>query len=457
MWDDVLATSGGDTLLLRRGTALWSLPIAGSAKPEKTTESPVLEGSSMVASVDTGGRLWTFFNSSRQSPFAIDARSGELVDFKIAELKFPENRQPLIQSHVLVRHADAVVLMIEGGDPDIWPRKHNHPMYFWMSLKSGKVVAFPVGWDLDYFSADQNVAVFGTTMDEVTFHRLKQAVDVKTGGPVADVPNRRKVAVVPFVWTDIQPVKALYSRRDGLGDIDFLSGLSVNGSIRLFDLELNGEHYMSTAEEGDGFVGFRVRRSGEGSGSSPFWIASMNPRQKPKLVATAVTDFVMFAGGNAVFSSAGDARRGHYSEVFFHNLKEDTRWNVLEGVERLPALEQRFAEKASVEDKMSVRLVGSLGDDSSGATNLCLFHHFRIDTDSFSNPPKEDLLERAVWRRTLLLTSSGQRYMTDLFRENDQPDEIWLHSAGNATVAKNVWISGERKFQLSRYSISVPE
>jgi len=32
--------------------------------------------------------------------------------------------------------------------------------YYWMNLESGKVMRFPTGWDLNYFSADQRRAVF---------------------------------------------------------------------------------------------------------------------------------------------------------------------------------------------------------------------------------------------------------------------------------------------------------
>ena len=51
--------------------------------------------------------------------------------------------------------------MISGRDSnERWPRPGNHPIYFWVGLATNRVLRLPIGWDLDYFSADQGVAVF---------------------------------------------------------------------------------------------------------------------------------------------------------------------------------------------------------------------------------------------------------------------------------------------------------
>ena len=461
-WDDVFVCSDQDMVLLRRETDLFALSITGSADPSKLITALALAEAQIVACAGSGERLWVFLQSNQRTPLAIDAHSGKMAEFKIAGLKISANLSPEIQSHVIVRHADAVILMIAGGDRETWPRDGNRPLYFWMSLKSGKVVAFPIGWDLEYFSPDQHIAVFEKPQRREFERRPLQAVDVRTSYFVTDIPDRRQVGVAPFDWTDTQPVKPLYARRAETGDRDYFAGISVNGAALPFELGLDGVHYMSVAKANDDFAGFRLRREGAaGVEPSSFWLTSLSRGQKPELVATGVTDFVVLGGGNGVFSSAGHGRKGLSSEAFFRIYKDATLWNVLEAVDRLPALDKEFAEKAYIEDRMSVRLIEAFGGDSRTRLALCLFTHFRGDMRSLALPVQEKPLETTTWRRAVLLTTDGQRYMTDLFRDGNLPDQIWLHNSGRVIMANHLWTSAgsrrERKLQLFETTLRLHE
>jgi hypothetical protein len=460
-WDDVFVCCDQNMVLLRRESDLFALSITGSAKPSKLFTALALAEAQIVACADSGERLWAFLQSTQRGPFAIDLHSGTMAEFEIAGLKIPGNQSPGIQSHVIVRHADAAILMIAGGDRETWPGGGNRPLYFWMSLKSGKVVALPIGWDLDYFSQDQHVAVFEKPQRKASERRPLQAVDVRTGDFVPNIPDRRHVSVAPFDWTDNQPVKPLYARHAEMGDRDYFAGISVNGLVFSFDLGLDAVHYMSVAKVNDDFAGFRLRREGAIQlEPSSFWLTSLSQGQKPELVATGVTDFVVLGGGNSVFSSDGHGRKGNSSESFFRNHKEKALWNVLEAVDRLPALDKEFAEKEYIEDKMSVRLIEAFGGNSHTRLALCLFTHFRGDMRS-ARPVQEKPLKPTTWRRTLILTSDGQRYMTDLFREGNLPDQIWLHNSGRVIAANSLWTSAgsrtERKLQLFQTVLRLDE
>ena len=380
LWDDVFVCADQDVVLLRRESDLFALSITGSAQPGKLVTTPALAEAQMVACAESDERLWVLLQSRRRAPFAIDAHSGEIAPFEIAGLKIPGSQSPGIQSHVILRPAHAVIVMIAGGDRETWPRDGNRPLYFWLSLRSGQVVAFPIGWDLEYFSADQQVAVFEKPQRREFERRPLQAVDVSTGVFVADVPDRQRVNVVPFDWSDTQPVKPLYGRRAETGDRDYFAGLSVNGAVFPCNLELNGVYYLSGAKATEDFAGFRLRREGATAAEpSSFWQIALRRGQEPELVATAVMDFVMLGGGNCDFSSSGHGRRGLSSEAFFRVRGAKAVWNVLDGVDRLGELDKEFADKAYVEDRMGVRLTEGFGGALRQRLALCAFTHVRGD------------------------------------------------------------------------------
>ena len=462
LWDDVFVCSDQDVVLLRRESDLFALSITGSAKPSKPVTALALVEAQMVACAESGERLWVFLQSSRRAPFAIDAHSGEMATFEIAGLKIPGSQSCGIQSHVIIRPAHAVIVMIAGGDRETWPRDGNRPLYFWLSLKSGKVVAFPIGWDLEYFSADQQVAVFEKPQLREFERRPLQAVDVSTGVLVTDAPDRRRMNVVPFDWTDTQPVKPLYGRRAETGDRDYFAGISVNGAVFPCSLGLNGVYYLSSAKATDDFASFRLRREGAVVlEPSSFWQIALRRGQEPELVATGVMDFVMLGGGNCVFSSSGHGRRGLSSEAFFRVHGDKTVWKVLDGVDRLPELDKEFADKVHVEDRMSVRLIEGFGGDSRNRLALCVFTHVRGDMRAHAFPVQEKPLKLTTWRRMVLLTTDGQRYMADLFRDENVPDCVWLHNSGRVITGKYIWktpgSTRERKVQLSEITVRLQQ
>ena len=62
-----------------------------------------------------------------------------------------------------------------------------------------------------------------------------------------------------------------------------------------------------------------------------------------------------------------------------------------------------------------------------------------------------------TWRRAVILTSDGERYMTDLFREGNVPDIIWLHNSGKVIMGRYLentsGFTTERNVQLSETTL----
>jgi hypothetical protein len=354
--------------------------------------------------------------------------------------------------------------MVSGGDRATWPRDGNRPVYFWMDLKSGKVVRFPISWELNYFSADERVAVFAKPAENRFERRPRQAIELRTGEWIDAFPDRRKERCIPFEWQNTQQIKPLYEQREGKGDAEYFAGLSVDGRVLPVALGLEDVRYLSMAKAGDGFAGFRLRHSGASRGEpSPLWIVPFNDPQKTESIATRVTDFTMLGQGNAVYATvdpSGKRARSEdrrHDEAFFHVRADRSSWNVLEGVERLPKLEKEFADADYVTDRLRVRLIEGFGASRHKPLVVCLCEHHRGERRALVFPPNGKVLKSVIWRRALVITHDGRRSLTPLFREGNLPDQIWLHKAGKLLTGSYVWDESgserRRRVQLSESTL----
>jgi len=452
VWDDVFACGAEEVVVLRRGKELFTLSLSSSAELKKLAAAPTAGTTRIIACAGSGDRLWLFLQSDHDDPYALDAYSGKVTNFEVQRLIILGSQAPVIESHVMLRHADAALLMISGGEG----RPRSGPLFFWMSLTSGKVVAFPIGWDLYQFSPDQRIAMFEKPLLKPFERRPVQAVDMRTGDLLAEIPDRSSTGVAPFNWSDTQRVKPVYRGRPQTGYQDRFAGISVDGSVFPIDIELDKKHYLSVAKVKDGFAGFTLRPEGN-SGPNPFFHMPLKQKQNPQLVAPEVTDFALLDGGNCVFVTPGHGRKGESSEAFFRSMPEKTALNVLDGVERLPELDEVFVDKDYITDWQTIRLIDGLGNHDSLA--LCLFSHLREDRRSDYTPVGGKILERMMWRRAVILTSAGERYMTDLFREGVPPELIWLHNSGKVITGKYLWqpigSTMERKVQVNEATIQL--
>jgi hypothetical protein len=426
VWDDVFVSEDQEMIVLRRGTGLFALSINEAGDPKEWVKAPVPSTARTVTCARSGDRLWLFQQSAATFPFAVDATTGAVSKFEIPGVHINGAQIPAIQSHVLVPHTDSILLMIAGGDPATWPREGNHPIYFWMSLKSGKVIRFPTGWDLDYFSPDQRTAVFEKPQEEPFQRRPLQAVDMETGDYRESIPSQKE-PFIPFDWGETRAVKPLYVRRSKTGDQDHFVGFSLNGRTRPFAHPLPQISYLAQVNAVGDFVGFRLRREGFSAVEpSSLWIADIGRPSEPECVISQVADFTILRKGNTVISKTGYGPKKTLSEAFFRAYRDGGTWNVLDGVAQLPELKKEVAEKAYVRDERSVRLIKGFGAQSPVV--LCLYDHVQCDQRTLLSEAK--VLERRRWRRAILVTSEGQRYMTPLFRDGPIPNFVWLHNSG---------------------------
>jgi hypothetical protein len=441
--------------VLRRGDELFSLARAEAAAPRKLVRTPAVEHTQIFAGVVVDRRCWLLLNSPRAVPSVLDAYSGTAVSLEIPGLKVSGTRTPQIGAAVLLPHARAAILSLGRGDRATWPRPENRPVYFWVDLRTGKAERLPIGWDLGYFSADERVAVFATPPRDRTGRHILQAVDMTTGKRTDMLPDRRKESCVPYDWTDRQSVKALYAHREGQGDTDYFAGLSVGGRVLPVDLGLEDARFLAKARVRDGFSGFRLRRSGASKAEvSPLWVMPLSEPRKADVVATDVTDFALLGKGNVVYVTEASRRQQpsddrRQAAAFFSARADKSSWNVLDGVERLPPLPKALANNDVITDRMMMQLVEGTGSGQHEPLALCLCAHYRGDLRALIRG-QERVLEPVTWRRALLIGHDGRRCLTPLFREDRQPDQIWLHNSGSVLTGTYVWEEGaaERKRQV---------
>jgi hypothetical protein len=467
LWDDAFVCDGQDIVILRRGDDLFSRSMSSRPQLIKLATVPQVRASCIVAGTRWEDSLWLFCESADSTPFAVEAYSGRVAEFDIPGVIVPGERAPSIQSHVIIPEAGGAILMVEGGDRKTWPRDGNRPVYFWIGLESGQAVRLPIGWDLEYFSADQRLAVFDTPRENIIGRRPlrkrpRQAIDMRTGATLEQLPQPGEQYGVPFRWPETQRVKPLCVFRPETGDIGRFIGVSMGGRAYPFDTPWDIVRHLSTAAERDGFVGFRVRREGKLTVSpSSFWIAQLREKTLPEHVQDDVIDFAMLSHGQCVFVTGGRGHKGTSAEAFVYGHATRTAWIPLQGVEGLPALDPEFADMDYVEDRMTVQLTASFGSSAHDALVLCVFTHTRGDMRVLPAAPKEERLEISTWQRALIVTSTAERFMTDIFREDILPERLWLHDSGRMLVGTGTWQKSgarrQRKLQLRQLVLDAPQ
>jgi len=433
LWDDVFAELDLDSMIVRRGRQLFRLSLTPSPRPVPLAKVPEARGLRIVAASRVKGSLWLFFESQDRAPFALEPGSGTRLDFEVPGLKVPPDRPPVIQSWVIAPHVGAAVLMISGGERRHWPRPRNDPIYFWVGLSARRGVQLPLGWDLEFFSADQKTAVLKKPQEKASRRRLLAALDMETGSLGGAVPNRQTSHWVPFDWSNKdQPKQLLAPRPPGAGAVDRFVGVSLDGRAVPLQVSLR-QPYIPTMKALDGWLAFDLR--GHGSPrrkDNSLWFSPLKKDEKPiRLAKHVMSSYEILAAGKCVFAASGFGPKQDSQEAFVYDAAEGKAWNVLEGVQRLPKLDPQLAGKGYVEDKMTVRLVQGFGKPTRGRLVLVLFSHRRGDLRSFVMGPS---LRRQVWRRTVLLTSDGKRYETSVLRDQSRPDRIWLHNSGRIVI-----------------------
>jgi len=469
-WDDAFACRGQDTFVGRRGAGLYAIPMSDSPDLEKLCTNPRLEDAHFLQGIADGKRLWLFTNSSSGSPYAIDANSGQIVDFISPPAEHPaQNGSPgsilpaIGECHlytvITFPHLDAALV----ETTDRWD---------WMSLKSGAVRALPSSWQFEYMTPDESVAIFSRPhgFDVPLF-----AIDMKTAEPVAAIPselhphvewqgmgsswsNDQTGLIAEVPQSDQRPeqtAQALFTRKPSTNSFAYFWGFTIDGQtypltardnflgpFRTGSIdEVPHSKYFGCAAARDGYVGF-LSNTGTSDVTSTLSLC-VAPVSHPGPIETIrpmknsqIENFALLAKGARIFLNFlppnGDGHRS--CEAFFHRYGAAGSQNLLDGVERLPPLPAAAAHQPWMMDQLTVRLIKSFGSDHADATDLCIFHQSRRDLrQTFPAIPS------AEWQRAIIVTSNGDRFLANLFPDGNLPREAWLHGSGSTVTIVNTW------------------
>ncbi len=437
-WDQIIAADGKDALVLRRSDSLYSLSMTTTAAPRKLASAPEFKSARIVRAATVGDRHWLFMQTADTAPFAFDTATRRFARFKISEVRVPGSLAPRIQGCSIVRHAGAAIVMVEGGDKATWPRKGNRPLYFWMSLRSGRVRRMPTGWDLDCFSADRSVAVFQTPSIERHKRRPRQALDLASGALVDAIPDWHTQGCIHFSWPDAdRPLHPVYTKRPRTSDEIYAGGLSRDGKVYPFT-RLNKNSYFERIAARGAFAAFCSRLSGQSRQPADLWLMHLEKPAAARVVARSVLSFSLLDNGHCIYRVAGAA--------FFRNHDSGAVFDVLKGERRLPPLAPNIARQSGFTDDMRIAI--SVGVGRGPALALCRFTHDRGYFGLRINDRSP--LERTTWRRSILVTSNGRRYRTGLFCEGDSPRRVWLHNSGRVLVETDESALHEFELRLPR-------
>ena len=445
VWDDAYLCKDRDIIFLRKGDALFSLPGSGHPTPTKILSESALVNSHIQTSAGASNSIWLFMHSDVTAPFAINTQSGLIVPFSIPGLQLPGSHTPEIQSYVISPSGYWALLMVAGGDKATWPRDGNRPIYFWLNLKSAKVIQLPIGWDLISFSSDQKFALGND----------RTSLDLKTGTLIPNYPMLDKKYFIPFRWNDTQTVRPLVLW-DSPRPIDgYFAGLSVNGSAFPMPNDFPAQQHLFIAKERDGFAGFQLIHLGVTPAETiQFWILRLQKDQKPELVGTGVKDLAMLNGGNCIFTKEADGSP-QYPEAFYRDYSTKAERNLLDGVTRVPPLDEAFRGKSYIVDKMTISLIDGFGGIGESPLILCVFEHNRSDVRQEVFIGDEHQLHPVRWRRAMLVNSSGKRYLTNLFNNGNLPDFVWVNNTGRIFMGNYLYSTSDRKVQLSEAVIDL--
>jgi hypothetical protein len=454
LWDDAFCLPDGDAVVVRRGDGFYSLSFTNPVSPVQLATVEGVAGSRIVAAVATGSRFWVFLQLPTHDPVAVDLSRGMTVTFNTPIPRLPWKTGPQIQSHVLIPQADAALLMVSGGEGRLWPRRGNYPYFFHLGLASGKVTRFDSDWSLEYFSADLTTAYFATPGRPCAKVDMRTAAKLGTGFPndADDQP------FISFHWTDTQAMQPLYVRPRKGGGFDHLYGIVVDGRPRRIACETIKPTRLEAAAVADDLVAFILRGDGEYNGTpKTLWINHLDTGGALEQVATNVTSFALLRGGVCVVVTPDPGGARSHSEASFCP-RGSPRWNVLDGVERLPVLDPALANKDYVEDSFRIDLVPGGGGFGPIRAVLCVATHTRHDMRSMPFS-LSSCVPTQLWRRVLVVTDTGNRQMTPLFREGAFPDMIWFHHGGTALAGSYYWEPNDsksrRRVGLKAYHLSL--
>lgn len=473
LWNDAFRFKDSDVVLLRQQDALFSYSlVTGDLRKIRTL--PDLVDSRLVDGITWGKHQWLFCQSRTVLPFAVDLSTWKTVTFEIPSVKTSGAEGPAIHAVINAGFGPGTIIAITGDGVDGWPRDGNRPLYYWMDLNSGKVVKFPAGWDLSYFSADQRRAVFENISTNAMMYRPWVTVDMATGEAAGELPDQTKdlwSEPIPGYWhvsTDRwgqsdkyrhvwalrspqTPAKLLYPQPGRGSADDKFAGLSINGVDYPLAMTNTARDRCIDAKSTGNLAAFLLEP--DGGGGNSLWITPLKANEKPTLLATNCSFELLGSQHCAVLV------RNHFPaaapEALVYDVKSNAAWNVLDGVPAWSQITARVGATnrlgttpemlaSGIGPMVAFRLISGFGSARYPAEVLCLCSTEHIVPENAIPPP--------VRHMAILLTAQGRRYQVNLppGMQDSLLGGLWLHNSGKLIICQNENPAGNRA-QLHLY------
>lgn len=449
-WDDIWFVGDTETMMGRRDCRIYSISPA-TTEPLQLCELSGLDESKVVRTVNSSNGLWLINESNSDVPFAFNLKTRQHLAFSIKGLEVPGSHTPTTQSWVYVSQSQSALLMISGGDKATWPLAGNHPVYYWVSFRTGQFQMMPLGSSPYYFSPDQTIAVFSPGRSGKQF-----AIRMDTAAEVKDFPDNRETDNVPFNWTNRDSAKPLIN-----SEYQFI-GISSRGKAYRLDIALNNP-YIPSAKATNQAVAFFMRGYGSPRKSSEFtlWHSPLKADSKPTLLSDNVQGYELLDNGICVYHSRRFGPKKASEEAFCFDPSTGKTHNLLDNIQRLEPLPAEIAEQSYAEDSLRVSLLKSDHLTKTRNSILCLFHHRQGDYRSFALPRQPNhrpTVERRNWRAAIYLNAKAERFHIEKVPANLFNDDFsWLNNTGAVFTGNIVWIgdgdAAQRQIQLKTYQL----
>ena len=454
-WDDAFLLEDQDRILLRRGSDLFFADGTNPESPVKVASIKESVASSIVAGASLESHHWIFFESTKESPFAFDLDTGKRIPFVVAKSTRGQNQGGTIQAFVIAAHAGGALLMLSRGGARSWPRPENRPIFFWINLTSGEVIRMPVGWDLEYFSADEEIAIFETPQRVRFERRPTAALSMATGKAVISYPTKASSDWIPFDWgykSGVRPLNTPLNPKTG--DQHYLGGVSSAGTPYKFEKDPDGNHHLSAAKSDGKKVIYSIRDSGAVAPSSLWW-APLDKSPKPIQLCDRPIEFE-FLGSHSIayLSASGTGHTKRIEEGFVYDTESASTWNILDDVPRLKELPEEVSKKPNILDNLSGRLVHGFGKSNAPPLVLAIFDHSRIDMSAAPSTVHMDTVKDEHWQKSILLQAEGKRCaIAELQLPVSGQERLWLHNSGNLFIAEQDWTKKGSHSPMTRLSL----
>ncbi len=449
IWDEMDVVPELEGVILRRGDEIDWLSMRARSEPLKKAADPSLSDARISNAMVCGKKGWVFLTSRTHGPKILEIASGKLANLFLPGITYPDAASPEIHVEFVASHAHAAILTVQGGQPPV--RNDFQPVYFWMSLDSGEMKLLPIDWKLKFASPTENVAVFETLQkSSIT---TPGVVKMTTGEVVAWTESHQDTPFIrlPATW-DYNHCAPVVEFRRGHGDTEFFVGVSKEGVFTPFPVESNDEaRNVFPVSECGGVFGLQVSHPSLNPLRSrswdpcPFLLLDRKVQPLPQLVAGNAMSYTLFDNGNCLYATWTGKAEESFPEVIFRS-RDGAAWNVLDGVDHPPII-----ERESSQDYPTVRCWFTPAN--AGGANVTLCHFYVRRKDSHDND--------AFWNRTMLITSHGKRYITNLFRERASDSEIYLDNSGSLLTASrtyiNLWSGWPQKITLTRYQFPIDQ